>query len=1597
MLGKRSAVPILFILLFSTWGSALSSASINDSESDIETNPQIISPTSQMSQFTDVVASSYELRDISRLIHSPLGSFDPLSDPIPLGPENLFDPSAILRTEMVVVQSNDADMTDLYELLDLNGFSVLDVIPDSALVVRLPVEHLSSSMKILQESNSVRWVGELPIAWRVSNELSELAGRSGIIIDLDITPASDLSAIEISELETDLKMVSNNDEYRSVCDFHLCQIHSVDAAWLPILAMDGRILSIDSASVLVIHNDNARSIAGIDSALSLSDMTLNGSGEVLAISDTGLDADHGDFSGRVRAIYNQFGPDNSHLDRNSGHGTHVTATLLGDGSGSSQTTGVVPAASFHFYQLEADSSGILARWGSLYDMFSHSWQQSARIQTNSWGNENLVGEYSSDSRSADTFLVDYPRFIVLFSAGELGENGYQSITPPGTAKNVITVGASTTGSYGTEAIGAVADFSSQGTTLDGRIKPDLVAPGVMICSARAEEAQFISGLNCTGETHLNGVTPLYTTMNGSSMATAVVAGGATMVRQYLRDVESISEPRSDLIKAILINGAEDIGAENIPNAMEGWGQIDLSNSLYPQNSGQNLDIIFDDSRELLPGHSFIYTIENSGDGTNPLDFTIVWNDAEGSATGNQSSTRLVNDLDLIVTAPDGSVYYGNSFINGFSTTSGSADRLNNVERVQIENGVVGTWSVEIGHAGGSQQGFALVLSGMVTETVSADLTTFPGSLSTSVLSPLQGDTFLVETAWRNQAAGATGAYSIEVEDLTTGSILLTQQKSSLAGGSLDSLSFPHSFSTTGIHTLELRLDSNSEVTELNDELNGINNNIIQLDVYVSQIGVRLTPLMENGNLPINAAELALAKHRTLNPSSASHVIFELELKNEGTSEVTVDISASPIQLVGDGGLLHQPQDEWWKIFNESGPWVLAPFGDVGDRIIISLNFSDIDADFSNPAGPQYAIPGTFVSQLNLWDKNAPTISHSIELTTEVERVEGLFTVVAGTDNLGAQPGDFAIFSLSIRNTGNGPTQYTVSCETENHWISFLGSSQSPVLTIEPLARLQFLPLPVKIKVPNDIIGQPLAGSTELVTCTTESVNDPSLSTIENAIVEVFENHDFIADIYDEGVALGAMALAAPRPVLNDESVSTELIVSNLGNVPLQFTVSATSSQNSWPIQLVQGSTEVIGEDLSISIPAGGIKSIFINTIVPLSASMGISNVITIRTTLEDGPTITNGTKLIVQELALLDIENPEILDVALGLSSVSAINVQNIGNVPLSISLTMGSLAAGWSGGFLSGKNFEMDMNRHATISVGLDLPGNLPVGMLDEEISVIIEAQTPSGEIEIYTIEMGVNVVPSIWMSLSVDNINLEEIDLGTTKEFEINISNIGNVPTSLELGYLAPDGWDVVLEHSNIDNLAAGDSVMVTINIRPDSISALGLTSITFYSNSTNSELESWTTNAILELEMSRSRDEQCSGLSCIFVSLGLPRWTLALIFVVALVGLIIGGLNMRRSSDDYISSDEELIPKGSALLSGSTSERRAAALDTSRSGDVVTGGVSDSEVNAALSASLPGGGAPITQEGTAPLPLSGLPEGWTMDQWVAYGHLWWEQNQP
>ena len=92
-----------------------------------------------------------------------------------------------------------------------------------------------------------------------------------------------------------------------------------------------------------------------------------------------------------------------------------------------------------------------------------------------------------------------------------------------------------------------------------------------ICTARAQEADLTTGGICSESMHSDGTTPLYMTLSGSSMAAPVVAGASAMARQFLREEVGLASPSSDLIRAILVNGAEDIGELNVPNSGEGWG------------------------------------------------------------------------------------------------------------------------------------------------------------------------------------------------------------------------------------------------------------------------------------------------------------------------------------------------------------------------------------------------------------------------------------------------------------------------------------------------------------------------------------------------------------------------------------------------------------------------------------------------------------------------------------------------------------------------------------------------------------------------------------------------------------------------------------------------------------------------------------------------------------------------------------------------------------------------------------------------------------------------------------------------------------------
>ena len=106
----------------------------------------------------------------------------------------------------------------------------------------------------------------------------------------------------------------------------------------------------------------------------------------------------------------------------------------------------------------------------------------------------------------------------------------------------------------------------------------------------------------------------------------------------------------------------------MPNQNEGWGQLNLENTVMPTDGSTVLSTYFDDGKVLQPSFGLVY--ELSMDPSHGIDITLAWNDDAGSANSPQVDAKLVNDLDLLLIAPNGDTWLGNNFASGFSVTGG---------------------------------------------------------------------------------------------------------------------------------------------------------------------------------------------------------------------------------------------------------------------------------------------------------------------------------------------------------------------------------------------------------------------------------------------------------------------------------------------------------------------------------------------------------------------------------------------------------------------------------------------------------------------------------------------------------------------------------------------------------------------------------------------------------------------------------------------------------------------------------------------------------------------------------------------------------------
>lgn len=454
------------------------------------------------------------------------------------------------------------------------------------------------------------------------------------------------------------------------------------------LAKMGEVAAIESYVDPVAMNDMSRS----SHCCNVDELTMrgyNGSSQTVCLHDSGLDNGdtaniHPDFknkrvSGKVTSGASRERGSSTDWYDNSGHGTHVAGSMCGTGAASDgQFKGMAPGASIYVLAAGADAGLYTGSDSELEDTYN----QGCRVMNNSWGSASN-GSYSSTARSFDTLIWNHKDYTVCFAAGndnnKLNLPTECKLTPGACAKNVIAVGASENYrplfSDDTEPYDGLhqgmAFFSSRGPCSDGRIKPDIVAPGTGInsCSASRE--------------HTSVRSEYYAYLGGTSMACPMASGCAAVIRDYLVKKRGVSSASASLVKAIMFCGArtlypgqyprfEEVPSTR-PNSVEGHGHINLKESLEPTDG----ELRFKEYSLSATGQvitNFLEKPENTD-----LSVALVWSDYPGTTS---AARALVNNLDLILIDPNGTKHTLN-------------DSVNNAEVLRLGNSPAGRYTVII--------------------------------------------------------------------------------------------------------------------------------------------------------------------------------------------------------------------------------------------------------------------------------------------------------------------------------------------------------------------------------------------------------------------------------------------------------------------------------------------------------------------------------------------------------------------------------------------------------------------------------------------------------------------------------------------------------------------------------------------------------------------------------------------------------------------------------------------------------------------------------------------------------------------------------------
>ena len=548
------------------------------------------------------------------------------------------------------IQFNSTPNEEQKILIKQSGIILLEYIPHNTFMAAVPVGYDRNKMR----SFNIRSIDKQNPIQKISTKLLGIAPDYAVVekgfVDVRVQYQKNIPLSNVLDAAQKVGTIIKAIEFNHVLTLRIPEKTIQQIAQLP------WVIFIDAIAPVSIPDDTkGRSLhrSNVINSDYVMGRHYDGFGVAAALADDGVVGPHIDFTGRLT----------NHLTILGGfHGDMTSGILAGAGNLDPVIRGMATGVQLHVFDI--------GPYPQIIDAVLNNATLGTTVSSTSYSQG--CNEYTTDTQFGDQTLHDNGQLEFVFSAGNNGggDCGYGAGAGWGNITGGYKQGKNVIACANLDALEVLDPSSSRGPASDGRIKPDISANGKDQMSTAEGNTYQVGG--------------------GTSAACPGIAGICTQLIQAYKQINSATDAPTALIKACLLNGAEDIGNAG-PDYTYGWGRV---NALRAVETIEDVRYVYDSvGQGLLNTHTL-----NVPANVIQMRVMVYWHDQGGTPL---ASVTLVNDIDMNVTDPSAFVWQPwvldptPNAVNLNTPAVRASDHLNNVEQVTIDNPAAGNYVVSI--------------------------------------------------------------------------------------------------------------------------------------------------------------------------------------------------------------------------------------------------------------------------------------------------------------------------------------------------------------------------------------------------------------------------------------------------------------------------------------------------------------------------------------------------------------------------------------------------------------------------------------------------------------------------------------------------------------------------------------------------------------------------------------------------------------------------------------------------------------------------------------------------------------------------------------